>query len=1135
MRLAVLSTVRWHYECIGHVLEYARARGHEPDVFLPTAPESDEWVAMYRRLGYVFAVRDAATFAAECGCYTHVVAMTPDDAAHVPDAAKFVFACIVHRADMLPTLRTRWHVYLRPRETDAEWTMPVYRALSAGEKMAALSARPSVALIGSAWAHLGVEELRATFTNFDELDVLVVSRAIPDTLASLANVEAHPNATPEAMLSVVARAHFVAAPFGSVYDHEQLSGCVHLALATGTRLIISATQNAYLRLGSALVVEGRVPALHGAPTEEETAAVFVDLEGAVGRRDALYDRIVASKPSKRKIHVLGVPHTIVSDAYDHCPLTSRMLRFARMMRPLGCTVVEYSNGNSESGADTQVQILAENEVRALDADARASTFAARALRAVSVLAAPGEVVLHVLPDASVVEALPACLHVDWAVDGACDSPCPFRVCESASWASWHGGLRHLEFGTCREFVAPSYHDCADLDVVVEPPETPTVLFMGAMQSKSLATVLAVARAMPTVRFVLCGRGDAALASERNTVHAPPVLGRARSAMLGAATALLAPEPHCTSHVEAQMCGTPVLCSVLGACTVEDGKTGYVCRTLADYVVAVAHAGLLDRSYVASRARSAFSLRTVGNRYDEIFLQVAEHRRIPKLRFCTGPFARSEMPGEFARILVAQQALSADHEVRYFDRMERDAFVVQHFPQYREHYRNLLPGAYQADLWRLMVVYVHGGVYADLATQFARPLSTVIRPTDELVMCIDAPTDPAGICNALIAARPRHPALLLAIERIVRTRLEPRDKGEFTLDVAGPQALGRAVRFFLRGEDDGAAFVAGDYGTHRLLTYALPHVLDELGAVVVSSFKCERYYELMYAGRAHYFQLWHEDRVFRDVAAARCGATAAYVPLRRYKGLFSTLLEWAECQIKNPSVEVECVDWPAWLVELLPHAPVRTCPSEWAVDARHVPAMVPDTLMQRPDVLGAAVLSALLAPLHALVAPGAPLSPSSHLRSVAAAWWERELGDAGFVVGVHGRAAVHFDAAPFGLEEHTRGLCEAAREELATSGRRDARVLLTSCNATIALQVRETLGAVSWREPEGVINEGNVDWGLHTQELTKEIATGALIDALLLSMCDVVVCGSSNVVLYAAALRPAMRVRVARHLCAVRGL
>jgi hypothetical protein len=106
------------------------------------------------------------------------------------------------------------------------------------------------------------------------------------------------------------------------------------------------------------------------------------------------------------------------------------------------------------------------------------------------------------------------------------------------------------------------------------------------------------------------------------------------------------------------------------------------------------------------------------------------------------------------------------------------------------------------------------------------------------------------------------------------------------------------------------------------------------------------------------------------------------------------------------------------------------------------------------------------------------------------------------------------------------LADEAAEEL----RSGARVMLASCNITIVEMMRERFGDVlAWRSPEGELNKGNVDWGGATQTVTSSIALGALVDAILLSMCDVVVCGASNVIFYASALRPAMRLRIARHL------
>ncbi len=61
--------------------------------------------------------------------------------------------------------------------------------------------------------------------------------------------------------------------------------------------------------------------------------------------------------------------------------------------------------------------------------------------------------------------------------------------------------------------------------------------------------------------------------------------------------------------------------------------------------------------------------------------------------------------------------------------------------------------------------------------------------------------------------------------------------------------------------------------------------------------------------------------------------------------------------------------------------------------------------------------------------------------------------------------------------------------------------------------------VAWMRPEGPTNHGNIN------SASTQISQ-------LLSMCEFVVCVSSNVILYSAALKP--RIRVARHLALARG-
>lgn len=527
-KIAVINTLKWHYECVGHVLEYAIDHGVHVDVYMHEEPG---WEALYVRLGLLTRVRPVGTFRAEN--YRHVFAMNAVDMDAV-DLGTVPATYIAHVADQRHPRATQ--VHLRPLALSAaDWVVPVHRICTADEKMRALSPRVSVALIGGGWI-MSVSQLRSIFTNFDEIDLHFICRSVPSELRA-PNITVHESVAAEDMVRVVMQSHYVASPIGGVYDHSQLSGCVPLALSTLTRVLISATQNATLRLDSALVFDGPVPAL-GPVTAADVSSSLVDRDRMIEHRDAVY-------------------------------------------------------------------------------------------------------------------------------------------------------------------------------------------------------------------------------------------------------------------------------------------TGRLARA------------------------------------------------IPKTRFCTGPFA--EPPGRLGEILAHERALSADFELRYFDDAARDAYVKLHFPQFLSHYRNLVPGAYQADVWRLMVICLHGGVYADIGARFAAPLSTIVRPSDELILCVDTPTDPAGICNAFIAARPGHPALRLAIENVVRTRLEPRNKGAFTLDIAGPQALGRAMRIFLYGDDDGRPFVPGDYGTHRMFDYRVPTMFDERGVPVVSTFKFEGYYDVMYnqRGLRHYYPLWHSDCVFRDRSAATC--------------------------------------------------------------------------------------------------------------------------------------------------------------------------------------------------------------------------------------------------------------------------
>ena len=346
----------------------------------------------------------------------------------------------------------------------------------------------------------------------------------------------------------------------------------------------------------------------------------------------------------RKLHVIGLPHTVVSSTFSHCAFTGKVLRFAKMMQQHGWFVVEYSNGRSESAASKHVQVLTEKEVVELtlrksekedysvDIDNNPlmnKLFWERLLRHLRAETAPGDIVCHVFgPSLSVVEAAPQCYHVESGIGYPCCEPrLPYRVFESSVWMHWHLGKCGKSWGENYHFVAPNYYDLEDWEVNLDQGrENDYILFFGrVIHCKGLDVVREVARRCPDQKFVVCGQGTGYdWGGLTNVQLLPPVVGRARSKLLGCALAVLAPscfvEPFCGSAVEAQLCGTPVITSSFGAFheTVLNEVTGFRCHSLGDYLAAVRRIGELDRRTVAERARRLYSLETVGVTYNQIF-------------------------------------------------------------------------------------------------------------------------------------------------------------------------------------------------------------------------------------------------------------------------------------------------------------------------------------------------------------------------------------------------------------------------------------------------------------------------------------------------------------------------------------
>lgn len=347
-----------------------------------------------------------------------------------------------------------------------------------------------------------------------------------------------------------------------------------------------------------------------------------------------------------RIHLLGVPHTITHSRFSHDAFTNKVRLMSPMLRTVGYEITHYGVAGAESGANEQVDVLSEQDwydllghrfedkQRMHVADAHTGnplyrTFNARLKRELQDRVAPGDIVLHPLGIAHHEALGHAGVDLEMGI-GYPDSYLPFRVFETAMWMHFH----QAKFGrepSFYEWVVPPYFDPSEWPVVDDADtERPYVAFLGRIShTKGCHLIAEVAKAMPDIRFVLCGQGDPTpFLTSPNVEYKEPIHGVDRAEFLGRAFATIYPsmyaEPGGHSAIESMLCGTPVITPPWGCFleTVENGVTGFHCRVLRDWVLAVQMAAFLDRRAIAARAREKYSLEVVGPQYDVVLQQLS---------------------------------------------------------------------------------------------------------------------------------------------------------------------------------------------------------------------------------------------------------------------------------------------------------------------------------------------------------------------------------------------------------------------------------------------------------------------------------------------------------------------------------
>jgi glycosyltransferase involved in cell wall biosynthesis len=326
-----------------------------------------------------------------------------------------------------------------------------------------------------------------------------------------------------------------------------------------------------------------------------------------------------------RVHLLSLPHTETTKAYSWCAFTEKNRKLAGMLDNLGYDVRLYAGEENEAPCTEHVALVTRAEqaewTKGLDWSRDVwdtwdgpvwEEWNRRSVAAIRERMEPGDILGMSMgyTQRAVAEALPELLAVEVGI-GYKGVWAPFRVFESYAW------MHHL---AARETT----DDCRFYDVVIpnsfEPDDFPLgsggdyALFVGRLiRRKGLEIAVETTRALG-IELVIAGQGvvDAGPGWLRgidyrvkgdHVRHVGVVGPQERARLMGGAAFVMTPsiylEPFCGVHVEAMMCGTPVVTTDWGAFTetFQHGVHGYRCRVLSEFVAAGRECNKLDRTAI----------------------------------------------------------------------------------------------------------------------------------------------------------------------------------------------------------------------------------------------------------------------------------------------------------------------------------------------------------------------------------------------------------------------------------------------------------------------------------------------------------------------------------------------------------
>jgi glycosyltransferase involved in cell wall biosynthesis len=344
-----------------------------------------------------------------------------------------------------------------------------------------------------------------------------------------------------------------------------------------------------------------------------------------------------------RIHVVSLPHTLLTRDYDWCAYTAKVRRFAGMLAMAGRDFYLYGPDVYDKidvvGAEEYVPIVTEADRiewfgapewdrtkvfdRWTEEDPAWAVTNQRAAEAIRERWQPGDVIgiIGGLCQRDIITRLGDLnpMVTEWGIGYSGVIPGTFKVYESYAWMHHIAGFYRDDEMRFFDAVIPNCFDVTDFkqsDAVGE-----YALYMGRPNPRKGLPIIADIAQRIDLPVLIAGQEGPEIPG---TEYVGLVTGTEKAELLAGALCLLTPttylEPFGGVAVEAMLSGTPVVATDYGAFTetVVNGVTGYRCRMLGDFIDAIGRCRFLDRHEVVEHTLARYTTSVGSDLYGAFF-------------------------------------------------------------------------------------------------------------------------------------------------------------------------------------------------------------------------------------------------------------------------------------------------------------------------------------------------------------------------------------------------------------------------------------------------------------------------------------------------------------------------------------